>query len=120
MKPRPSHLPLISPNIDSPTAGELAYYGEDQSVWAGRGILGNINRADIPVLITVSEYDPPIYGLALAKLIHELAVDHGNMPRVAQLLGHNHYSSNVSIGTSDQTVSAEIVELVRSTIEASQ
>ena len=39
------------------------------------------------------------------------------MPRVAQLPGHNHYSSNVSIGTTDRTVSSEIVEFVRATIE---
>ena len=80
-------------------------------------IAGNISRADIPVLITVSEFDPPIYGRSLARLVHELTIDHDRMPRVAQLPGHNHYSSNVSIGTTDRTVSSEIVEFVRATIE---
>ena len=107
----------FTPNVDDPTGGELAYYGENTNGWADMGTLGNIERADIPVLVTVSEYDPPVYRESLAKLIHELTIDHGHMPRVAQLLGHNHYSSNVSIGTTDDTVSAEIVELIRATIE---
>jgi triacylglycerol lipase len=106
-----------TPNVGSPSAGELAYFGEDTDQWADRGILGNINRANIPILITVSEYDPPVYSRSLARLIHELAIDHGRMPRIAQLLGHNHYSSNVSIGTTDRTVSSEIVEFVRSTLD---
>ncbi len=107
----------FAPNADSPTRGELAYYGEDTSNWAQMGTLGNIERADIPVLITVSEFDPPVYQQSLARLIHELTIEHGRMPRVAQLLGHNHYSSNVSIGTTDDTVSSEIVEFIRATIE---
>ena len=106
-----------SPNADAPSAGELAYFGDDKNDWVPKGVLGNISRADIPVLVTVSEYDPPIYGQSLARLVHELAIDHDRMPRVAQLPGHNHYSSNVSIGTTDRTVSSEIVEFVRATIE---
>ena len=107
----------FAPNVDSPTRGELAYYGEDKTNWAAMGTLGNIDRGDIPVLVTVSEFDPPVYKQALAHLIHELTIGHGRMPRVAQLLGHNHYSSNVSIGTTDVTVSSEIVEFIRATIE---
>ena len=106
-----------SPNEVTPSRGELAYFGEDKSQWAGKGVLGNIERVDIPVLITISEYDPPIYSQALAKIIYELAIGHGRMPRVAQLPGHNHYSSNVSIGTTDRTVSSEIVEFIQATIE---
>ena len=56
-----------TPNSRAPTPGELAYFGEDTSQWSGKGILGNIDRADIPVLITVSEYDPPIYSQSLAR-----------------------------------------------------
>jgi triacylglycerol lipase len=106
-----------APNVEAPSRGELAYFGEDTSRWAEMGILGNIDRADIPVLITVSEYDPPVYSQSLAKIIYELAIEHERMPRVAQLVGHNHYSTNVSIGTTDRTVSSEIVEFIRATVE---
>ena len=106
-----------TPNVEAPSAGELAYFGEDTSRWAEMGILGNIDRADIPVLITVSEYDPPAYSQSLAKIVYELAIEHDRMPRVAQLPGHNHYSTNVSIGTTDRTVSSEIVEFIRATVE---
>jgi len=104
----------FTPNVENPSRGELTYYGDDKSQWAARGTLGNISRSDIPVLVTVSEYDPPIYRRALAMLIHELTIEHGRMPRVAQLAGHNHYSTNASIGTVERAVSAQIVEMVRS------
>jgi hypothetical protein len=48
-------------------------------------------------------------------LVRELTVDHEQMPRVVQLIGHDHYSPNPSIGTQDTQLSAEILQLIRST-----
>ncbi len=42
------------------------------------------------------------------------------MPRVVQLIGHDHYSPNPSIGTQDTQLSAEILQLIRSTAGAYQ
>jgi hypothetical protein len=42
------------------------------------------------------------------------------MPRVVQLIGHDHFSSNPSIGTQDTQLSAEILQLIRSTAGAYQ
>jgi triacylglycerol lipase len=107
-----------APTTAHTTAGTLAYYDGDAARWPEMAVLGNITRTDMPVLVTVSEFDPPRLKRSLASLVHELTVNHGRMPRVAQLLGHNHYSSNLTIGTGDTLLSAEILELVRSSAGA--
>ena len=43
---------------------------------------------------------------------NELASEHDTLARVWQLPGHNHYSPNISIGTSDRLLSDEILDFV--------
>ena len=38
------------------------------------------------------------------------------MPRVVQLIGHNHYSPNLSIGAQDIQLSATILQFIRATV----
>lgn len=92
--------------------GNLAYYGEDLSRYTDMSVPDNISRTDIPVLMIVSEYDPPAFGQSMAKLLYTLTIDYDQLPRVAQLVGHNHYSSNIAIGTQDTRLSAEILEFI--------
>jgi acetyl esterase/lipase len=99
----------------NPDEGRLAYFGEDLSRWPQISNLGNIERTDIPLLVAVSDYDTPKTKTSFADLVHELTVEHNKMPRVVQLLGHNHYSSTLSIGTQDTQLSAEVLQLIRST-----
>lgn len=103
-----------------PSDGRLAYFGEDLSTWPGISTLGNIQRADIPVLISISDFDSATTKNSFVDLVRELTVDHGQMPRVVQLIGHDHYSPNPSIGTQDTQLSAEILQLIRSTAGAYQ
>ena len=44
-----------------------------------------------------------------------MTAGYGRMPRVVQLIDHDHYSPNPSIGTQDTQLSREILELIRST-----
>jgi len=103
-----------------PSDGRLAYFGEDLSTWPEISTLGNIQRADIPVLISISDFDSATTKNSFVDLVRELTVDHGQMPRVVQLIGHDHYSPNPSIGTQDTQLSAEILQLIRSTAGAYQ
>ena len=107
---------------DSSRAGEgrLAYFGEDLSKWPEISNLGNLERVDIPTLVAVSDYDTPVTKGSFVDLVRELTVEHNKMPRVVQLIDHNHYSSNISIGTQDTQLSAEILQLIRSTAGAYQ
>jgi acetyl esterase/lipase len=96
----------------SPTKGELAYFGEDKARWPQMVVPGNVTRTDIPVLFTTSEFDDPRYLYAHAQLFDELVNKHKIRPRFRQSLGHNHVSQLLSVGTSDSSVSREILDFI--------
>lgn len=93
--------------------GEAAYFGDDRSSWYEVAFPGNITRTDIPVLFTVAEFDPPHIDKGFAIMIYELTVNHGVIPRVRQLMGHNHISGSMSIGTADTMLSDEILDFIK-------
>ena len=71
-------------------------------------------------MLTVSEFDNPGVAPSLVTLMGELTEKQGQMPRVVQLIGHNHYSPNPSIGTQDKQLSSAILQFVLSTAESVQ
>lgn len=117
--PEAAGVILVSGNYgaDTVNAGEnrIAYFGDDLSRWANISTIGNVERTSIPVMLTVSEFDNPGVDLSLVSLMGELAKKQGEMPRVVQLIGHNHYSPNPSIGTQDTQLSSAILQFVVST-----
>jgi len=124
---RPNLLPPDTPGVagavmvsgpflvDSANAseGETAYFGDDRSRWDEVAFPGNITRTDIPVLFTVAEFDPPHFDKSIALMIHELTLKHDVMLRFRQLMGHNHISGSMSIGTADTMLSDEILDFIR-------
>jgi acetyl esterase/lipase len=103
---------LISGNYDASTE---AYFGTNQGGMEEKQIFGNVSRASIPVMLTSSQYDLGATATATLRLANELASDHGAVPRIRQLAGHNHYSPNISIGTSDRMLSDAILDFVLDT-----
>ena len=104
----------------NPSEGRLAYFGEDFGRWPQFSTLGNIERVNIPVMFTISELDSARRQAALATIVSEVTQKHGQLPRVVQLVGHNHYSPNPSIGTRDTQLSAAILHFVHSIAESQQ
>ena len=100
----------------NPSAGTLAYYGENASAWPERVVIGNVSSTDIPVLFTTAEWDAPRYTRAFAQLLEELVMEHGVMPRYKQSLGHNHSSQLQTMGTAERSVSAELVDFIQRTV----
>jgi triacylglycerol lipase len=117
---RPAGAILVSGpytfDFENPSRGELAYFGEDRSRWPGMVVPGNVTRTDIPVLFTTAEWDNARYVRAFAELYSELVLEHGILPRYRQSPGHNHSSQLLSLGTSDVSVSSEIVDFIERTI----
>ena len=117
--PAPAGVVLISgtysTDTNNPSDGRVAYFGDDLSQWPDISILGNISRTDVPLLLSISDYDSKGTKASFADLVHELTVGYAKMPRVVQLIGHDHYSPNPSIGTQDTQLSREILQLIRST-----
>ena len=122
--PAPAGVVLISGTYSADTNnasdGRIAYFGDDFNQWSDISILGNITRTDIPLLLSISDYDSRTTQASFADLVHEMTAGYGRMPRVVQLIDHDHYSPNPSIGTQDTQLSREILELIRSTQGPSQ
>ena len=116
---RPAGAILVSGpydfDFDTPSRGELAYFGEERTRWPEMIVTGNVTRADIPVLMTTAEWDNERYTRAYAALFEELVLEHGVVPRYLQSLGHNHSSQLLSVGTGDTSVSSIIVDFIERT-----
>ncbi len=98
---------------DGASEARLAYFGEDLSRWPDISTIGNVERTGIPVMLTISEFDNDGTEASMVELVAEVTAKRGRMPRVVQLIGHNHYSPNPSIGTQDTQLSAAILQFVR-------
>ncbi|MCZ0951817.1 MAG: alpha/beta hydrolase fold domain-containing protein [Rhodospirillaceae bacterium] len=101
-------------DTDRASGARLDYFGEDLSRWPHISTINNVERTDIPVMFTISEFDNPGTEESMVQLVAEVTAKSGSMPRVVQLISHNHYSPNPSIGTQDTQVSAAILQFVRS------
>jgi triacylglycerol lipase len=116
---RPAGAILVSGpytfDFETPSRGELAYFGEDRSRWPEMVVPGNVTRADIPVLMMTAEWDNARYTRSYALLFEELVIEHGVVPRYLQSLGHNHLSQLLSVGTADTSVSSIIVDFIERT-----
>ncbi|HEY7446613.1 MAG TPA: alpha/beta hydrolase fold domain-containing protein [Vicinamibacterales bacterium] len=116
---RPAGAVLVSGpyafDFNTPSKGELAYFGEDRTRWSQMVVPGNVTRTDIPVLFTTAEWDHFRYTRPYADLFRELVGKDGVRPRYSQSLGHNHSSQLLSVGTADTSVSAQIVDFIERT-----
>ena len=104
-------------DFDNPSAGELAYFGEDASRYPERVVVGNIRATEVPVLFMTAEFDIDRHALPFAALLHELISEHGVSPRYTQNLGHNHTSQMLGIGSFDKGASEQVVDFVERTLE---
>jgi acetyl esterase/lipase len=102
-------------DFESPSKGELAYFGEDRKRWPEMVIPGHVTGADIPVLFTTAEWDNARYLWPQAAVYRELIEKHKARPVYKQSPGHNHSSQLLSVGTPDTSVSRELVDFIERT-----
>lgn len=92
---------------------QVAYYGADQSKWAEASSLPGLVETDVPLLIVVAEYDPPPFELQALQLVAKLTAKHGSMPRFVRLMGHNHFTASLHLGTADDYLGRQIARFVK-------
>jgi len=105
---RAAGLILVSGALDSGTAD----YFEVDDGSDSKAVLGNVSKVDMDIMLTTAEFDSYEMVANSLALANELASKHDYLARVRQLPGHNHYSPNISIGTSDRLLSDEILDFV--------
>jgi len=67
----------------------------------------------VPIFIGFAEYEPPRYQLEAIGLFKALCERDSRCPPLKQLLGHNHLTEVYHLGTSDQSLSADLLAFVR-------
>jgi triacylglycerol lipase len=88
----------------------VAYFGEDASLYPARSPLTGLARATTPLLILITELDPEaIQRQAMSLLDARLKAKH-SLPYLAQLRGHNHFSGILHLNSTDRALSNEILK----------
>jgi triacylglycerol lipase len=102
----------ISPNV-------MAYFGSDASLYEARSPITHVHRTGVPLLLTVSEFDPPFLASPTFELAARLTNANGRPPRLCWLKGHNHVSNVLSIGTPDDAAANIVAEFLEGSLAGS-
>ena len=97
----------------SPDPRNDAYFGPDTADWDAASIVDHIDAAPFPLLIAFAERDLLQMQVQAGELFARLVSRHGFAPELRVLREHNHFSTGLSIGTDDSSVSGLVMELVR-------
>jgi triacylglycerol lipase len=90
----------------------VAYYGTDPARYTEQSTLEALARTNVPLLVTVSELEPPMFQRQAAWLAERYMAAHDRWPAFAWLRGHNHISSVHQIGTQEDTLGPLMASLV--------
>ena len=108
---------LVSCLYDVGRAGDSAmhraYWGEDRERWAGMATLDGIVELDLPVLLTVSEFDAPEFLDHAGQLVATWWSRHGDYPPLHLLPGQNHLSPVYAIGSDTDVLGPLIDRFIR-------
>ena len=83
------------------SANVKAYFGSDPAHYEARSPMTHVGPTKTPVLLTVSELDPPFLASPTFELAARMTKENGRSPQFRWLAGHNHVSQVMSIGTAD-------------------
>ena len=92
---------------------EAAYYGADRSQYAERSSLDGLIHSGLPCLYSVAELDPAVFQQQAGRLVEAYRAANGIWPRMLYLQGHNHLSPVLQIGSSIDTVGADLLHFIR-------
>jgi triacylglycerol lipase len=89
------------------------YYGEDISQYPARSSLPGLLKTSTPLLVTYAELDPELFQVDARRLI-EARAQGGRPVRSVRLAGHSHLSETYAVGTGDESLSAPVLDFIRS------
>lgn len=96
----------------TPNDFHRAYYGEERAMWGPASMQAGLINSEIPLLFTVSEFDPMDFQVAAARLAGAWGAAKREFPPLQRLSGHNHLSPAVSLGSTETDVAALIGDFV--------
>lgn len=97
----------------APNEFHKAYYGEDPAAWEAASAMAGLIETAIPLMLTVSEFDPEDFQRQAAQFVGAWGDAHGTYPEMRFLSGHNHLSPAQCIGTGIRVVERMVSGFVR-------
>lgn len=97
----------------APNEFHKAYYGEDPAGWGAASSMAGLIETAIPLMLTVSEFDPEDFQRQAAQFVGSWGEAHGTYPEMRFLSGHNHLSPAQCIGTGMKVVERMVAGFVR-------
>lgn len=97
----------------TPNPSHLAYYGEERAMWGPASMQAGLINSEIPLLFTVSEFDPRDFQVAATRLAGEWGTAKGEFPPLHFLAGHNHLSPALSLGSPERETGELFADFVR-------
>ena len=91
---------------------DARYYG-DPALYAERMPRAAVAVTRLPLLVAISEFDPPRFQAEFLGLLAERLERHGTMPRAHFASGHNHYTMAMHLGTADRRLADDIAAFVK-------
>jgi triacylglycerol lipase len=105
----------LSGDMDEREHAYFAAKGKDLEKFSSLpGLVGT----DIPLMITISEYDPPRFQGQALKLVNALFEKNPDMPRLVRLMGQNHFTSDLHFGSGEDYLGRAITRFVREVVPA--
>jgi len=97
----------------TPNQFHLAYYGDDPKGWGPASCMAGLLNSEIPLMLTVSEFDPEDFQRQAAQFVGAWGVAHAGYPEMHYLAGHNHLSPAQSIGGEIKSIERMVAGFVR-------
>jgi len=94
---------------------DKAYYGEDPQVLVSASVVRGLIDTNVPLLATVSEFDPADFQTQAAAFVGAYGAARGAYPRMLWLEGHNHLSPAISVGGGADGLGPAILDFISAT-----
>jgi acetyl esterase/lipase len=109
-------LVLLSGLYDMVTAPgselKIAYFGHEEANYAAGSTLQGLTQTKIPLLLVLTELDPPEFQRQTLALLNQYLKHNGRLPYFVHMTGHNHLSSTMHLNTSDTYLGERIQDFV--------
>ncbi len=94
--------------IMPPSPMEPAYLGTDRSVYPARSSLQALAHSDVPMLLSLTEFDPPQFQRQTLDLLSAIQIAKGDLPMFVYAIGQNHLSVALYLGLPGDLVAPQL------------
>lgn len=95
-----------------PQESDTAYYGKDVKSYAAKAPLRHLTGPKLPVMLIVSELDPPMMHIETGALFAALCQRDKTCPTLVMPRDHDHISEAYAINTPDESVSGPVLAFI--------